>query len=317
MSGICMWNIIESFQKKRKNAKIIKTPYSQIQTPSFSSNWSKLTPLTPLTPLQKQSSVPVPLSQSVATTPLHLKFQKSKHTTDNSILQYPKDISDKQVSVFKVWIVNKILRPFVKDLKRVDSVYSLNKSIDHGNKTIPFIPIDDPLIECEEPYELRPDNKWVLRRLTYELFLQIPSTDQSLKARKYLINRIQELAQHSQLINYCSDSKTILQFEPTYATDGQIILHFVDCFLKINAPYHSQSILQFVCCMNRLPDEYGFTYKRTLYKLDDKESLMKSLVAFVLYVQDECAGYFGLLNLATPMVKMPNLVVKMEEEKEN
>eukprot|EP00835_Amoeboradix_gromovi_P001675 NODE_82_length_22708_cov_0.383476.p4 type:complete len:350 gc:universal NODE_82_length_22708_cov_0.383476:1823-2872(+) len=309
--GISTWNIYEGLQIKPKNPKIQMTPYNKRSAESVtSSKWSdSLPPLTPISPLQKQST-PTPLSHT--NTPLNKIFEKAKHSTSNTIQKYPVTIKEDQVHLMKSWIVNKILRPFVKDLKLVNLVYPIDSMIEHPNKSIPFVPIDDPLIECQELPQLHLDNKWALKRFTYEMFLQVPGTDQSGVARKYLINRIKELAQHSHLINYCTDSKSILHFQPTFATDGQIVLHFVDVFLKINAPYHSQSILQFICCMNRLPDEYHFNSNRTLYKLDEKDSLMKALVAFVLYIEEECGGYFGLLNLHTPMVNVPHLKSKIE-----
>eukprot|EP00834_Sanchytrium_tribonematis_P005427 NODE_327_length_9598_cov_1.179914.p3 type:complete len:345 gc:universal NODE_327_length_9598_cov_1.179914:1467-2501(+) len=312
MSGIALWNIFDGLSKRipRPRDRIVKTPFSASTNNTINSNWSNMTPLTPVSPLAaKKPTYNMKVSQNILST-LNKQYEKAKHTTDNNIQQYPKEINEQQVILLKTWIVSKILRPFMRDLKTVDSVYSLEKRIDHHNKSIPFGPIEDAFVECEEEFELHSDNKWVIRRLTYEIFLQIPSTDQTVKARKYLLQRVQELAQHSQLINYCSDSRSIVQFQPTFPTDGQIILHFVDVFLKINAPYHSQSILQFICCMNRLPDEYGFTYRRSLYKLSDKENLFRAIVAFMLYIQEECAGYFGLLNMSTPMVGTPNLIKK-------
>ena len=326
MSGICIWNILEGLQKRGTNPKIIKTPYSTIlatppptTAPPTIENWPQLAPLSPTTSSHLESNQASKSSAKTTIPSLNKKYELPKHQSNNQIQQYPKEISMEQISLLKIWITCKILRPFSKDIALVNSVYPLLNPINPlstTNNTIPFSIAEaqgenDPLIVCEKAHDLQHHvqhgNPWALRRCTYELFLQIPGTDQSSSARKYLINRIQELSKHSQLINYQSDARMIKGFEASFATDGQLLLHFVDTFLKINAPYHSQSILQFVSVVNRIPDEYGFTHHRQLYKMEE-QSLMSALVAFVLYVQEECAGYFGLLNLATPMVAVPNLL---------
>ncbi len=252
LSGICLWNIFEGLTKKKTNLKVLKTPFSSSLTP-FASRLSACTSVDYNSPLHTKSNQDirepfVPLSKALSSTPISKKYEQTVHTPNNSVEQYPKEISDQQVTLIKIWIVTKILRPFVKDFKLVSSVYNLEKIVQyHSDKTIPFGDIDDIVVECQEEHELHSENKWILKRLTYEQFLQVPSTDQSIKSRKYLIRRLFELAQHSQMINYCSDSRKVFQFEATFPTDGQIILHFVDMFLKINAPYHSQSIMQYIC----------------------------------------------------------------------